>query len=70
MTDFHPGYLMNAVFYGALGIVMFLAAFYAVIRVVPCDIRKDVVEGKNSAAAILLAAMLLGVSIIVASAVH
>jgi uncharacterized membrane protein YjfL (UPF0719 family) len=70
VIDFHPGYLLNAVLYALAGIVTFLGAFFVIARIGPFDLWREVVENKNTALAILVGAMSVGVSIIIAAAVH
>jgi uncharacterized membrane protein YjfL (UPF0719 family) len=70
MTDFHPGYILNALIYSALGIALFLAAFAIVDKITPYHLWKEIVEDKNMALAILVGAMSLGMCIIIAAAVH
>ena len=70
MSDFHPGYLLNAVVYAILGILIFVAAFFVMDRVTPYHLWKEIVEDKNIALAILLGAMSVGMCIIIAAAVH
>ena len=54
----------------ALYVVIFVAAFVIVDKMTPYDLWKEVVEDKNVALAILVGAMALGISIIIAAAVH
>ena len=60
MTDFHPGYILNAIIYSVLGIAIFLGAFVVVDRLTPYHLWKEIVEDKNIALAILVGAMSLG----------
>ena len=70
MTDFHPGYLLNAVVYAALGILIFVFAFAIVDKMTPYHLWKEIVEDKNVALAVLVGAMSIGMCIIIAAAVH
>lgn len=70
MTDFHPGYLLNAIVYAILGILIFVTAFFVMDKVTPYHLWKEIVEDKNVALAILLGAMSVGMCIIIAAAVH
>lgn len=70
MTDFHPSYLLNAVVYAVLGIVIFIVAFAILDKITPYHLWKEIVEDKNIALAILLGAMSVGMCIIIAAAVH
>jgi len=70
MNDFHPLYIVNAVIYAAVGILIFVAAFVILDKVTPYHLWKEIVEDKNLALAILLGAMSIGMCIIIAAAVH
>ncbi|MGA3028610.1 MAG: DUF350 domain-containing protein [Bryobacteraceae bacterium] len=70
MNDFHPGYLLNAVVYAVLGIVIFVVAFLAIDRMTPYHLWTEIVHDKNLALAVLLGAMSIGICIIIAAAVH
>ena len=70
MNDFHPGYLLNAVVYAFLGIVIFAVAFWIVDRMTPYHLWNEIVHEKNTALAILVGAMSIGMCIIIAAAVH
>jgi uncharacterized membrane protein YjfL (UPF0719 family) len=70
MTDFHPGYLLNAVVYSLLGILIFVLAFIVLDKMTPYSLWKEICEEHNTALAILVGAMSIGISFIIASAVH
>lgn len=70
MNDFHPGFLLNAIVYATLGIVIFCMAFAIVDKLTPYHLWKEIVEDKNVALAILVGFMSLGMCIIIAAAVH
>lgn len=70
MNDFHPGYLLNAVIFAALGILIFCLAFAVIDKLTPYHLWKEIVEDKNVALAILVGAMSIGMCIIIAAAVH
>ena len=62
--------VVNAAVYAALGIVIFAGAFLVIDKVTPYNLWKEIVQEHNTALAILLGAMSLGVCVIIASAVH
>ena len=64
------GNVLNAIVYAAIGIVIFAAAFLVIDKVTPYNLWKEIVQEHNTALAILLGAMSLGICIIIASAVH
>ena len=70
MADFHPGYLVNALVYSVLGIIIFVAAFALLDKLTPYDLWREICENKNTALAIMIGAMSIGICIIIASAVH
>lgn len=70
MADFHPSALLNAIVYAALGIVIFVFAFFLIDKMTPYHLWKEIVEDKNVALAVLVGAMSIGMCIIIAAAVH
>ena len=70
MTDFHAGYILNALAFALLGIVIFAVAFVLIDRLTPYNLWNEIVQDKNVALAILIGAMSIGISIIIAAAVH
>lgn len=62
--------VVNAIVYAAIGIVVFAGAFLVIDKVTPYNLWKEIVQEHNTALAILLGAMSLGICIIIASAVH
>jgi uncharacterized membrane protein YjfL (UPF0719 family) len=70
MSDFHPGFILNALVYAVLGIIIFVVSFAILDKLTPYALWKEIVEEKNVALAILVGAMSVGMCIIIASAVH
>ena len=62
--------LANAVLYAVLVIAIFIVAFGAIDRLTPYHLWKEIVEEKNTALAVLVGAMSIGICIIIAAAVH
>ena len=56
--------------FALLGILVFGVAFYLMVKVAPFSIRKEIEEDHNTALAIIIAAVILGVGLIVAAAIH
>jgi uncharacterized membrane protein YjfL (UPF0719 family) len=70
MTDFHLSNIWNAMLFAALGLVIFIVAFAVVDRLTPYHLWNEIVHEKNTALAILVGAMSIGMCIIIAAAVH
>ncbi len=64
------GNVVNAIVYAAIGIVIFAGAFLVIDKVTPYNLWKEIVQEHNTALAILLGTMSIGICIIIASAVH
>jgi uncharacterized membrane protein YjfL (UPF0719 family) len=62
--------LLNALIYSALGILIFVIAFVIVDRMTPYHLWNEIVHEHNTALAILIGAMSIGMCIIIAAAVH
>jgi uncharacterized membrane protein YjfL (UPF0719 family) len=70
MNEFHPGYILNALVYSALGILIFVAAFALIDRLTPYHLWNEIVHEHNTALAILIGAMSIGLCVIIAAAIH
>jgi len=55
--------------YSVLGIAVFAVSFALIAKIAPFSLRKEIEEDQNVALAILIGAVILGLSIIIASAV-
>ncbi len=62
--------LISSILYSVLGVVIFWLSFIIVDKITPYDLWGEIVEKKNQSLAIVVAAMCLGIAIIVASAIH
>ena len=62
--------LLAAVLFALLGIVIFVIAFVIVDKLTPGDLWHDIIRDKNSAMAIVMAGIAIGLSIIIAAAIH
>ena len=70
LNEFQPVYVLNALVFSLLGIVTFLVAFSILDKATPYSLWKEIVEEQNTALAILVGAVSLGICIIIAAAVH
>jgi putative membrane protein len=63
-------YVLNAVVFAVLGILIFVGAFAIIDKLTPYHLWKEIVEDHNTALAILIGAMSIGMCVIIAAAVH
>lgn len=68
VTSMLLGPLLMAVIFSALGVVVLFVSFVAIARILPFSIRQEIEEDQNTALAIVIAAIILGLSIIIAAA--
>lgn len=52
-----------------LGVVIFGFTFWLIVKVTPFSIRKEIEENHNTALAILVSSVILGIALIVSAAV-
>ena len=62
--------MVAALVYAAIGLVIFGVAFVVVDRLTPYHLWKEIVDEKNAALAIVVGAMAIGISIIIAAAIR
>lgn len=65
-----PSAFFGSILYALVGVVVFWASFIVIDKLTPYKLWEEIVEKQNMALAIVVGAMALGVSIIVAAAVH
>lgn len=70
MWDKLPYNLLTTLVFTAVGLVFFALSFWIISRVVPFSLRKEIEEDQNSALAIIIGSVIVGISIIVAAAIH
>jgi uncharacterized membrane protein YjfL (UPF0719 family) len=69
MPDALASNVIAALVFAVLGITVFLVAFVAVDRLTPYALWREIIDEHNTALAILIGSIALGMSIIVAAAI-
>ena len=62
-------HLVAAIVYALLGIVIFVIAFVVVDRLTPGSMWKEIIDEHNTALAVMMGAISIGISIIIAAAI-
>nr|WP_240978772.1 DUF350 domain-containing protein [Longimicrobium terrae] len=62
-------HLGAAAVYAVLGIVLFVGAFMLMDRLTPGSLWKEIIDEHNTALAIVVGAMSIGISIVIAAAI-
>jgi putative membrane protein len=65
-----PAALVGTVVYSAIGVIVMFVSFVIIDKITPYDLWKELCENRNQPIATLAAAIFIGVSIIIAAAIH
>jgi uncharacterized membrane protein YjfL (UPF0719 family) len=60
--------LLDAALFGLAGIVLLIIGYYIWELITPYNLRREIQENRNTAAAIVVAAFILGMAIVIAAA--
>jgi uncharacterized membrane protein YjfL (UPF0719 family) len=64
------GYVLNAVVFSFLGVLIFWVCFKMMDRLTPYLLWKEIIEEHNTALAIVVGALSLGICLIIAASIH
>ncbi|MDQ3058972.1 MAG: DUF350 domain-containing protein [Pseudomonadota bacterium] len=67
---FRPAAFLGSILFALVGVVVFWLSFVIIDKLTPYDLWQEIVEKQNLALGVVVAAMCLGISIIVAAAIH
>jgi putative membrane protein len=62
--------VVSSLVYSTVGLVMFALAFFIINKAVPFSLRKEIEDDQNTSLGIVIAAVILGIAMIVSAAVH
>ncbi len=65
-----PGVLLGSIVFALAGVLIFWICFLVIDKLTPYNLWEEIVEKQNQALALVVAAMSLGICIIVAAAIH
>ena len=69
LTETHIMQFILTIVYAVLGMVVFAVAFKIFVKISPFSVRKEIEEDQNTALAVILGSVLIGLSIIIAAAI-
>jgi putative membrane protein len=61
---------LNTLIYTVFGVIVFGVSFWLMVKISPFPIRKELETDHNTAVAILMGSVILGLAIIIAAALH
>jgi uncharacterized membrane protein YjfL (UPF0719 family) len=59
-----------ALVFTLIGVILFAACIWLIVKVAPFSIRKEIEEDQNTALGIIIGAIILGLALILAAAIH
>jgi uncharacterized membrane protein YjfL (UPF0719 family) len=62
--------VVTTLVFALIGIVLFALAFWIIVKASPFSVRKELEDDQNTALAVVIGAVILGIAIIVAAAIH
>ena len=62
--------LTTTVIFVAIGLIVFAIAFFIVVLVAPFSVKKEIEEDQNTALAIIIGALIIGVAMIISAAIQ
>ena len=62
--------LIGSAFYAVMGVLIFWICFIIIDKITPYNLWEEIVEKQNKALGMVVAAMSLGICIIIAAAIH
>ena len=62
--------LVSSSVFAGIGLIVFGVAFFLMVKVTPFSVRKEIEEDQNTALAIVIGAVILGIAQIIAAAIH
>ncbi len=67
---FKPAVFLGSILFAVVGVLVFWISFVIIDKLTPYDLWAEIVEKRNTALALVVAAMCLAIGIIVAAAIH
>jgi uncharacterized membrane protein YjfL (UPF0719 family) len=53
-----------------IGVVIFALAFWIIVKATPFSVRKEIEEDQNTALAVVIGAVIIGIAIVIAAAIQ
>ena len=64
------GVLETTAIFTVFGLIVFALAYFIILKVTPFSIRKELEEDQNTALAIVIGAVIIGIALIIAAAIQ
>jgi len=65
-----PAIVLGSILYAVIGVLVFWISFIIIDKITPYDLWAEIVEKKNVALGVVVAAMCIAIGLIVSAAIH
>src|SRR5215213_4257124 len=62
--------VLSTIIFVLIGLVVFAIAFFIVVKITPFSVKKEIEDDQNIALAVIIGAIIIGVAIIISSAIQ
>ena len=62
-------HIVSSLVYSGIGMVMFIIAFFIIVKISPFSVQKEIEEDQNTSLGIIIGSVMIGLSIIIAAIV-
>ena len=62
-------HIVSSLVYSGIGMVMFIIAFFIIVKISPFSVQKEIEEDQNTSLGIIIGSVMIGLSIIIAAAI-
>ena len=62
--------VISTAVFAVIGLAVFAIAFWLMTKLAPFSVKKEIEEDQNTALAVIMAGVIIGVSLIIAAAIH
>jgi putative membrane protein len=70
INELKPALILSTIIYSFLGMIIFGIAFAIFNKLMPFSVRKEIEEDQNTSLGIIIGAFLVGLALIISSAMH
>ena len=69
MSAMDMEHIVSSLVYSGIGMVMFIIAFFIIVKISPFSVQKEIEEDQNTSLGIIIGSVMIGLSIIIAAAI-
>jgi len=69
-ADIQLSQVVSTIFYSVIGVVIFVLAYFLIEKISPFSVKKEISEDQNVALGIIIGSVIIGLSIIISTAIR